>query len=382
MRTAFTGEIDDTERAVAEITEQLLIPDEHLLRSSVGILAFHPDFLETGVVKAVSEALPCDSIGGTTSALAVPGTLGDLLLSVTVLTSDDVEFRAGAVLLEDDYSAPIRELYTRLAPHAGEKPALLLTAAPVIYNAGGDEFLEALDAESGGVPVFGSLAASPLPGFSGLACCMNGAHHTNLFTLIAAFGDVDPQFYHTDIPNSKVIQQNAVITQAERNLLRSVNGMSTLDYLETIGLAENGNIIAGIESIPLVLDLDDGTRLVRAISRTTQQGHIQVYGNVLQGAAIGFSGCDAQDVLSTARQSVVRPLAAAGRECALIISCEARKWTLGARPTAEMHEIAEGLDTLLPYRIVYAAGEFCPVKTKDGRLVNSFQNFSMIACVL
>jgi hypothetical protein len=381
MLTAYTREIDDIKRAAAEILEQLQL-DERLLRCSVGLLAFHPDFLETGAVKAVSAALPFDSIGGTTSNLAVPGDLGDLILTVTVLTSDDVEFRAGAVLLDDDPGASIRESYARLVPHAGEKPALLLTVAPVIGNVGGDDVIEALNAASGGVPVFGSLATAPNPYLHGTATCMNGAHQENLFTLIAVFGDVNPQFYHTSIPDDRVIQQNAVITRSEKHMLQSINGLSALGYLESIGLAENGNIAAGIASIPFVLGLDDGTRLVRAANRATKEGYIKAYGNVPQGASIGFSGCNAGFVLNSAKERVARPIAASGRDCALIVSCEARKWTLGTRPTAEMREVVDCLDTLLPYRIIYAGGELCPVTNRAGRLVNSFQNFSMIACVL
>jgi hypothetical protein len=380
MLTAYTREIDDIERATAEILEQLQL-DERLLRCSVGLLAFHPDFLETGVVKAVSEALPFDSIGGTTSNLAVPGDLGDLLLTVAVLTSDDVEFRAGAVPLEDDLWASIGELYARLAPQAGEKPALLLTVAPVIAGTNGDDFIEALDAASGGVPVFGSLAISPQPDFSGVAPCMNGAHKENLFTLVAVFGDVKPESYYTTIPDDRMIQQNAVITRSEKYLLQSVNGMRALDYLESVGLADNGSI-AGIAAIPFVLCLDDGTRLVRAAHLATEEGYIATFGNVPQGALIGFSSCNAEFILNSARESIAGAVAASGRENALIISCEARKWTLGIRPAAEMREVIDCLDPLRPYRIIYAGGEFCPVKNRDGRLVNGFQNFSMIACVL
>jgi hypothetical protein len=381
MLTAHTREIDDIERAVAEILEQLQL-DERLLRCSVGLLAFHQNFLETDVVKAVSAALPFDSIGGTTSNLAVPGDLGDLLLTVTVLTSDDIEFRAGAVLLEDDPGASIRALYAELAPHAGEKPALLLTVAPVMGSIGGDDFVEVLDAASGGVPVFGSLSIGVRNDLSDIATCMNGRHHMTLFTLIAVFGDIKPEFYHTSIPDDRVIHQNAVITRSEKNLIQSINGLRALDYLESIGLADNGSIAAGIASIPFVLTPDDGTRLVRAAYRATPEGYIAAIGSVPQGVSIGFSGCNAEFVLSSARESIAEAIAASGRENALIVSCESRKWTLGVRPTAEMLEVTNLLDTLLPYRIIYAAGELCPVNNHSGHPVNTFQNFSMIACVL
>jgi hypothetical protein len=380
MLTAYTREIDYIERTAAEILEQLRL-DERLLRNSVALTDFYPDFLETGVIKAVSAALPFDSIGGTTSYLAVPGALGNLMLAVTVLTSDDVEFRAGAVPLGDDPGASIRALYAELAPHDGEKPALLLTVAPIINNAGGDDFIEALDAASGGVPVFGSLAAGARPGLGNSSPCMNGEPQENLFTLVALFGDVKPEFYHTTVPDDRVIHQNAVITRSEKHLIQSINGLRAFDYLESIGLADKGSI-SGIAAIPFVLRLNDGTRLVRSPYRATQEGYIATYGNVPQGATIGFSDCNAEFVLNSARESIAGAVAASGRASVLIVSCSARKWTLGMRPTAEMREVVDCLGPLLPYRIIYAGGEFCPVKNRDGRLVNSFQNFSMIACVL
>jgi len=94
MLTAFTREIDDIDAAVAEILKPLDLQKQRL-KNSVGILMFHPSFLETGVIKAVSEALPFDSIGCTTSYLAAPGAIADMMLTVTVLTSDDVAFKAG-----------------------------------------------------------------------------------------------------------------------------------------------------------------------------------------------------------------------------------------------------------------------------------------------
>ncbi|MDR3175566.1 MAG: FIST C-terminal domain-containing protein [Desulfovibrio sp.] len=377
--TAHTREIDDIAIATAEILEQLDL-DGRLLRHSVGILAFHPDFLESGAVRAVSAALPFSTMGGTTSNMAVTGAMGDLMLIVTVLTSDDVTFEAGAVLLENDPRAGIQDLYAQLASRSAEKPSLLLTVAPVMSNIGGDDFIEALDAVSGGVPLFGSLAVSPQTDFGGTATCLNGEHQERLFTLLAVFGNVNPEFYTTVIPADMVIHQGAVITKSEKHLIQSINGLVPLDYLESIGLAANGDIL-GISSIPFVLTTDDGSAIVRSAYRSTDEGYIMAYGTVPQGARIGFAGCDAQFVLQSARENIGRALAAGGRN-ALIVACDARRWTLGIRPTAEMREVAECLDNVLPYRIAYAAGELCPVRNHKGELLNKFQNFSTIACRL
>jgi hypothetical protein len=381
MLTAYTREIDDIETSAADILRQL-DTEKRLLRHSVGLLAFHPDFLETGAVKAISAALPFDTIGGTCSGTAVAGAIGDLMLTIAVLTSDDAVFRAGGVLLDEDDPKPaIHDLYAGLAPLSAEKPSLLLTVAPVMSNIGGDDLVEALDADSGGVPLFGGLAASPRPDFSGVETCLNGEHQANLLTLIAVYGAVNPEFYRTAIPGDRVIRQDAVITKSEKNLLQTINDRTPLDYLESIGLA-NGGSIAGLTSIPFVLTMNDGSLVVRAAYEVTEEGYLRAYGAVPQGVPIGFADSSAEFVLQSTRENIGQALASSGGGSALIVACDARRWTLGARPTAEMREAALCLDNMLPYRIAYASGELCPVRNSEGRLVNTFQNLSTIACRL
>ena len=53
--------MDDLDVAREEILAQL--KDKKLLKHSVGIIGCHYDYVEYGVVKAISEALPFDIIG-------------------------------------------------------------------------------------------------------------------------------------------------------------------------------------------------------------------------------------------------------------------------------------------------------------------------------
>ncbi|MDR1686718.1 MAG: FIST C-terminal domain-containing protein [Desulfovibrio sp.] len=381
LLTAYTCELDDINGAVDEIMQQLQL-EKRLLRHSVGILAFHPEFLETGVVKAVSDALPFDAVGGTASTTAVTGAMGDLMLTVGVLTSDDILFRTGACCLaQEEPQAAIQRLYARLVPPFTEKPALLFTLAPVMADFSGDDFIAALDAVSGGVPVFGSLPFTHMPDSSGIEICCNGEHHAGLFTLVAMFGEVNPEFYHTDIPDDRIIHKKAVITGAVKNRIQSINNIASLDYLESIGLAEKGSI-AGIGALPFVLTLDDGSRVVRSAYSIAGEGEILTYGAVPQGAKIGFADGSAAYVLQSVKDDIARAVAARGSSDALIVSCEGRKWTIGTDATAEIKELAEHLDRSCAYQFAYAAGELCPVKNLGGRTVNAFHNFSMIACVL
>jgi small ligand-binding sensory domain FIST len=382
MLTAYTREIDDLEVAVNEILEQLNL-NERLLRHGVGILSFHPEFLDSGAVRAVSEALPFDSIGGTTCNVAVNGVMGDLMLALTVLTSDDIVFKAGASLpIEDDPQEAIKELYSRLVPPSVERPSLLFTVAPVVSRTGGDDFIEALDAVSGGVPLFGSMAFTYRPDFGGIETCWNGSRYSNVFTLIAMFGEVKPEFYLTVIPESRVIQQNAIVTQAVKNKIQSINGQAPLQYLEYVGMMENGSIAnLSSVSIPFVLTLTDGSQMVRSAYGVTEEGYILAFGTIPVGAQIGFSDCDADFVLQSATEAALKIADCQDRN-ALIISCAARRWTLGIRTDEEIKELAKLLDGRLPYQFSYSGGEICPVINSDGQMVNSFHNFSLIACLL
>jgi hypothetical protein len=382
--SAYTREVDDVETSVAEILKQLDLR-KRLLRNSIGILMFHPEFLETGAVQAVSAALPFDSIGGTTSNVAVAGVMGELgepMLAVTVLTSDDITFRAGVSgAVGADPQASIRELYSRLAPLPAEKPSLLFMLAPVMDSVGGDGFIEALDAISGGAPLFGALASSQQPDNASVTICWNGLSHADAFVLIALFGDVRPEFDMLLIPDDKVLRQRSIVTRAVGNRIEEINGLVPIDYLERIGLAENGNVV-GMSTIPFVLALSDGSRVVRSAYKTTEEGHVLSFGTIPEGARIGFSDCSGDFVIRSAREIAARIAASRAGGNALIFSCNGRQWSVGARGDAEISEVVRSLNDSLAYQFAYSVGEFCPVRNQDGRLVNRFHNFSIIACLL
>jgi hypothetical protein len=344
-------------------------------------MLFHPEFLETGVVRAISEALPFDSIGATTCSAAVAGAGSDLMLALTVLTSDEAVFRAGASapIKDNNLEESMRELYSRLTPSSAEKPALLFTLAPVIDNIGGDEFVAALDMLSGGVPLFGTLAFTYRPDFSGIETCCNGERYPDALTLIAMFGKVEPEFYLTSVPEDRIIQQKAAITKAVKNQIQSINGLAALKYLESIGLAENGNITT-LASIPFILTLSDGSRIVRAAAKATEEGYIMAYGNIPQGVRVGFSDGDMAFVLQSVQEAAQSVNAARGGN-ALIFSCIARRWTLGPNTKAEVEALTSALDNSLTYQFAYSGGEICPVPNQHGRLVNQFHNFSLIVCM-
>ena len=94
LLTAVTLEIDDPRLAAEEIIQQF--DTEHsLLANTAGLLFCSLDFVKSGAAEAVAKALPFETIGCTTHGIAVPGAMGEVMLTVAALTSDDVFFKTG-----------------------------------------------------------------------------------------------------------------------------------------------------------------------------------------------------------------------------------------------------------------------------------------------
>ncbi|MDR1275148.1 MAG: FIST C-terminal domain-containing protein [Candidatus Accumulibacter sp.] len=384
MLTAYTREVDDAAAAVTEVLAQLEL-DSRRLANAVGFISFHPEFLASNIVEAISKALPFDVVGGTTSCTSVQGALGEMLLTVSVLTSDTVVFRAGmSANITDDACQPARELYARVAPPETGRPALLIAFAPVVENVGGDDLIAAIDAASGGVPLFGALAFTHLTDFSGIETYANGVRSTDAFALVALFGEVEPHFFTTTIPHERGLHEKAVITRSVKNRLQGINGLPPLDYLDSIGLSaddEAGEIALAVTSFPFVLTLKDGTQIVRFARKVSEEGDILFYGDAPEGANVLFSAADADFVVHSTKEMIARAATESGAGNALVFSCASRRWMLGIAMEKEMKEIARCLGARFSYQLTYSGGEICPVKNREGLWVNRFHNFTMITCL-
>ncbi|MDR1275147.1 MAG: FIST C-terminal domain-containing protein [Candidatus Accumulibacter sp.] len=381
MLTAFTRNVHDADAAVADVLKQLDL-DNRRLANSVGILIFHPDFLASGVVEAVSKALPFNTIGGTTAASTSPDVAGNLVFTLSVLTSDTVVFRSGmSRAINEDATGPVAELYSRVAPPEMGRPSLLFTIAPIVDTATGDDLVTAIDAASGGVPLFGTLAFThEFPELSSVATCANGVSGARSLTLIALFGEVNPRFYVTTIPQDRAIHGVALITQSEKNQIRRINGFVPINYLEKVGLVERNQFTAGVANYPFTLTLKDGSKVVRAVYKVTDEGYILSFSNVPQGVRVSFSQIDADFVVESTKNTIAQVVAESSAENVLIFSCTGRRWALAEDEDAEMMEIGRDIGYLLSYHFAYAGGEICPVKNSKGEMVNNFHSFTLIAC--
>ncbi|MDR0708495.1 MAG: hypothetical protein LBF77_00330, partial [Spirochaetaceae bacterium] len=110
MLTAHTEEVDDIDAAVQDILDKLDLNNQ-ALKYSVGLVHCYYEFLDSGVVRELASKLPFDLAGITTVSLSVPGFINDFGLTVSVLTSNDVEFAADiSSPVGEDPSIPLKEL--------------------------------------------------------------------------------------------------------------------------------------------------------------------------------------------------------------------------------------------------------------------------------
>ncbi|MDR1916953.1 MAG: FIST C-terminal domain-containing protein [Synergistaceae bacterium] len=381
MLTAFTEEIDDLEVSVADILDQIE-PDKNLLANSVGIVHCRHDFLESGAVNAIKESLPFDLVGVSTINTGAPGVMGEFVLTLTVLTSDDVQFVAGvSSQIADDMEGPVQELCERLISGPGIKPGMLMPFVPFMLNFGGDEFVAKLDSLSGGLPAFGSLAISNEPDYSGAYTIYNDGYWSDAMVLLALVGNVKPEFLSVSTLDANVLKQKAIITAAAKNVLQEINNIPAVKYLESLGLAHDGNI-AGIESMPFVIDNEDGSRLIRSCIEATEEGYVICAGAIPINSVFGVATMGIDDVVASTEALVCEAVERAGGRGILMYSCVARNWTLGTKIMAEQEKVAECVGESSPYHFTYSGGEIFPVTMKDGSHANLLQNDSLIICIL
>jgi hypothetical protein len=179
------------------------------------------------------------------------------------------------------------------------------------------------------------------------------------------------------VSDKKTIRQKAIVTDSENNIVKKVNGMPVLEFLESLGLCWAGQI-SGTHSIPILLDRNDGhPPVIRTILTQTSDGHIILCGNVPLDTTIGFGAMDQQLILDNIKRiSILMKLLTP--DAFFLYSCISRNIALGLNYTAEVEEVHRGLEGLVPYLFSYSSGEICPTMMKDGKWLNEFHNMSLI----
>jgi hypothetical protein len=378
---ASTESIDDTQAAVAEIKKQL-DPEHTLLKNTVGVIACHYEFALSGAVKVICENLPFDVAGTITSAQAINTRSGALLLTLMVLTSDDVSFRTA--LTPSLRGSPVRaieETYRNVS--GGERPALIYTFAPFLLENSGDEYVNVLSKVSGGAPCFGTLAVDDTPDFRECYMLYNGGHYRDKMSMILVYGKVNPQFFIATISEDKILDKPALITSSEGHILKELNGRPVVEYFKDLGLTRASETNYAMSSLPFMLDYGDGTPPVsKVFVGLNENRHAICAGAMPEGATLYLGVFDKADVLLTTRKAIQAALGGnAAPSGMLIYSCISRNMCLGSDLFAELELIQNAVGEKAPLMMAYSGGEICPTRMHESSAINRFHNNAFILCV-
>jgi hypothetical protein len=381
MRTASTDKVDDADAATAEVLAQLDL--KSLLKNSVGLVACHSEFTQTGVLKALCDRLPFDTVGCTTLASVTRGAYGYELLSVSVLTSDDIGFSAAVSgdIFADDIERPIEDMYRRAALALHGAPALALAYAPLVPGVGGSRIYNSLAGLCGRTPLFGTFSCENTMRFVKNRVIWNGEAFRDSLALVLMSGDVKPRFLVNGIPEKSVQKRNAVVTESDGCVIKKINDMTAVDYLTAKRLVDYSDFEAHGVVGPFLADYGDGTGPVtNALLSFTPQGYARCGCDMPVGVTISIGSLDYDGVIETARLGVEKLLAIGGKSALLMYSGISRNLLLGTNPDDVMKMLQDMLSRDVPYQFCYSGGEICPLENGAGEYVNHFHNFTFVAC--
>lgn len=384
----YTFEIDEPEVALADLRRQL--EEQLVLRAhTAGILQCDPEFIESGVAEHICRNLGFPIAGGTTAGQAVNAASGDLMLTLLVLTGDDVDFAAAHTTgLTDDLFGATECSYREASAALGAPVKLVLTFPPVIERFAGDWYVDAFERLCGGVPIFGSLAVDDaITVYDRCATVCNGEVLTQEMAYLLICGELDPRFFIATVPDESTLSETGVITRARDNIVHEINGVRAIDFFERVGLAENGVLRKGVDFVPFLMTLKDGNGVeqrpfVRALIRFDEQGSAICRGAMYEGAAFTIGSNSGADVIS-ATMATTEQVTAQPDICAILLfSCIVRRMTFGADSRLELMRVRQAIHPGTPFMMSYSGGEIAPTDTENGQVVNRFHNYSFIACLL
>ncbi|MDR0903580.1 MAG: FIST C-terminal domain-containing protein [Ruminococcus sp.] len=380
MITAFTTEADIAEVAIKDIHRK--IDASRLKAHTAAIIECHAEFVDTGVMEAVCKSLPFETVGITCSLPAVTGTSSQLALTVTVLTSDECEFKV--LSFEADEASKVAENCYETAlkfAEGGRTPALVLSYVSFMSFVSGDVLVNSFSKGLPGVPVFGSLPITDEADYSRSFTIHNGKHTEIGAVYVGIYGNIKPTFKCSSLRTGTVYRTSGLIEKAEQTYIYTIDGMNALDYVVAKGIATH-ETYENVILQPLVLTYSDGSVIMRnCLNIDTEKRAIVLSGDAHPGAVVDFALIKAEDIRASAAE-IANEIAYITKEASVVLlySCATRLWQLGTATTDEINIISEKLGKKA-YSFAYSGGEIYPVSV-DGKYINTFQNNNLCVCII
>lgn len=375
---AKTTELDDSKVAVLEIMSYI---NSDLMKNTIGIVACHYEYME--IFKEICDGLPFKVVGSTSTIQSIDDEPDALTFTMLVITSDELEFVLAATdTLNENPGGKIRDAYNKNAL-ADKTPSLILTFVPFMFENSGDAHARVITEVSGGVPCFGTIGVDDTSEFENSLMLLNGESYKTRLAMLLIYGSIAPKFFFANISSERLFNKTAVITKSQGHIIMEVNGHPVSRYFEDLGLTKASETRHAMNSLPFLLDYNDGTALVsKVFIALTPENYALCASEVPEGCTLYISNADKDDIFLTtgsALDEILKNLE--GANCVLMYSCLGRQTTLGADFTAELDLVNKKLGGKINFMIAGSGGEFCPTQT-TGQAVNRFHNNAFVACVL
>jgi hypothetical protein len=386
--TAFSKEPDNPEKAVADILQQLDLGHK-LLKNTVGLLFAYVDFIKSGTVRSLCSKLPFDVLGCTSQGIVLHQAVEQTMLTLMVLTSDEVEFStvlSPPLNEQTDTDACMTRLYHQAAAPLKALPSLIFIFPPLIPTILTNQIVDALDRESGNVPVFGAVAMDMAVEIRFPQAIFNGEAWPDRMPLLLITGIEDSKFFLVTLPGQDLLHQKAVVTSAEGNRIITLDKKPAINYLKRVGLLQGEDYLDILYAFPIEIDFHDGKpSRTFAIYSLNADGSIVCGGAAPVGSTVFIRSVGSSLVLQTSSfiTGKIKDEWDKNKNYhgLLIFSCFSRNLAL-TDPADEMMAIHSTLaDFSLPYLFSYAAGEYCPAFAEKGLIINGFHQYTIIACL-
>ena len=384
--TAYTYELNNHEKARQDIHSQLDLKN-NLLKNSAALIFCHAKFNETGVSNTVSESLPFAAVGCTSQNFAlssgpgVPAVTGEILLAVTVFTSDDIEFAAALSdpLCGGNAEDAVQSMYKNAVSSFGES-SLIFAFFPTMADMTSDILADALYRVCGETPVFGSVALDMEITTRNPATLFNGHSYNDRAALLLVKGSIKPKFFSFLFPGKSVVTEDIIITAASGNRITAINNKSAVSFIESLGLLKDGNFTP---AIPLIVENPGGAGSMPVIIYGIDGETLVCSRKIQVGGSVGV-GMVSRDKVAETMDALIRDIKQEqSGENLFIVSCALRFLALEGSPATELDSLQQNLKDF-PGRYLYisSAGEICPSLMPSGKTINGLHQYALVAVKL
>ena len=381
----YTCELDDFDLAMSEINSQIEEKIK-LLDNTVGVIMCHIEFIESGMLEHVCKSLPFDVAGVTTSSQAVNDTAQDVILTVFIMTSDDIYFRTGMTeTLGDDFYAAAKNAYDKI--DTTEKPNLALIFPPLPDKHAGDAYVNAWERVIPAVPLFGTFSTADTADFSGGKVIFNGEATDTCMSYIFCYGNINPRFVIGTFSEKNAMPYQGEITKSSGIFVEEINDMKAYKYFEERGLAKDGEPNSIFTFVPFLIDQKnrtdyDGVPILRELVSFNEDGIAIFRGNIDEHSTFKMLHGTFEDVIKTAREKLEEAISLPDINGILVFSCIARRMMVMQKDSLRELNVAKEIIGDIPFMMGYAGGEICPTSVNEGVAVNRYHDYSLITMII